>query len=363
MWLQLALTGLGVAVIPLCIVFLSKETNKHRKLIAVTLTLTFELIMFGAFTRLTDSGLGCPDWPGCYGQANPLLSHEAIKAAEVAMPHGPVTTQKAWIEMVHRYLAMSVGVLICAQVLLAWMRKKTTDISPWLTTSALLCVCVQGAFGAWTVTLKLQPVIVTTHLLLGMGLLALLAAVLEQHSHQIKHVSSMTPNVAKALILPATLALILLFIQVALGGWVSTNYAALACQDYPLCHGHVVPTMDFEHGFSLWRQLGMTTNGEYLPFPALVAIHWVHRNFALLVIVVVSYVAWLAMRIPGFESLGNKLLLAIVVQFLIGVSTVFFSWPLLLAVLHNGGAAMLVLLLTMLNYRVRHASHALSSPI
>ena len=359
MWLQLVLTGLGVAVIPLCIVFLSKEKDKHRKLIAVTLALTFELIMFGAFTRLTDSGLGCPDWPGCYGQANPMLSHEAIKAAEIALPQGPVTIQKAWIEMVHRYLAMSVGVLICAQVMLAWMRRRSTGISAWLTTASLLCVCVQGAFGAWTVTFKLQPVIVTTHLLLGMSLLALLAAVLEQRSQSVTLVKSPV----KQLLFSATFALAFIFIQIALGGWVSTNYAALACQDYPLCQGKVIPAMDFVHGFSLWRQLGMTTSGQYLPFSALVAIHWVHRNFALLVLLIVSYVAWQAMRTHGFESLGKKLLLVIFVQCLIGVSTVFFSWPLLLAILHNGGAAMLVLLLTMLNYRVRHISYAASEVI
>lgn len=349
MFLQLALIALCVAVLPLSVVLWSRDTDKHRKLIAVTVALTFELIMFGAFTRLTDSGLGCPDWPGCYGQANPLQSHADIRAAEAAMPHGPVTLQKAWIEMIHRYLAMSVGVLIIVQVYLAWRRRHATGISPWLASFLLAFVCLQGAFGAWTVTLKLQPVIVTTHLLLGMGLLALLSASLQQYSRA--HVIQ-TAQVS-SLRWPATIALVLLFMQIALGGWVSTNYAALACHDYPLCNGTVVPTMDFEHGFSLWRQLGQTASGDYLPFTALVAIHWVHRNFALLVAVVVAVVAWRAMHLPGFERLGRQLMLAIAAQFLIGVSTVFFSWPLLLAVLHNGGAAALVLLLTMLNYRVR----------
>src|SRR5450830_1392222 len=139
---QLILTGLLVALIPLMLVWVSNDSSKYRKLVWITLFLTFDLVMLGAFTRLTDSGLGCPDWPGCYGQANPLLSHVQIKAAEIAMPQGPVTIQKAWIEMVHRYLAMSVGVLICVQVLLAWMRRKSTMISPWLSTSTLVCVCV-----------------------------------------------------------------------------------------------------------------------------------------------------------------------------------------------------------------------------
>lgn len=354
MFLQLALIGLCVAVLPLSVVWWSRDANKHRKLIAVTVALTFELIMFGAFTRLTDSGLGCPDWPGCYGQANPLQSHADIRAAEAAMPHGPVTLQKAWIEMIHRYLAMSVGVLIIVQVVLAWRRRHVIGISPWLASFLLAFVCLQGAFGAWTVTLKLQPVIVTTHLLLGMGLLALLSASLQQYSTAY---GAQNPQVS-GLRWPATFALVFVFIQIALGGWVSTNYAALACHDYPLCNGAVIPAMDFEHGFTLWRQLGQTASGDYLPFTALVAIHWVHRNFALLVALVVAVVAWRAMHLPGVERLGRQLMLAIAAQFLIGVSTVFFSWPLLLAVLHNGGAAVLVLLLTMLNYRVRQTKLA-----
>ena len=347
---QLALTGCAVALLPLLIVWRSKEPNKQRKLVAVTLALTFELIMFGAFTRLTDSGLGCPDWPGCYGQANPLQSHADIKAAELAMPDGPVTLQKAWIEMLHRYLATSVGILIIAQVVLAWRSRRRTGISPWLASSLLLLVCLQGAFGAWTVTLKLQPVIVTTHLLLGMALLALLAA-----AHEQQRPAPALDSAAQRLRGPALLALLLVLMQIALGGWVSTNYAALACQDYPTCHGVWVPQMDFEQGFHLWRQLGMTHDGAYLPFPALVAIHWVHRNFALLVAVVLAVVAWRARATVSCAGLGRYLLLALAAQMAIGISTVLFSWPLSLAVLHNGGAAMLVLLLTMLNCRLRFA--------
>ena len=357
MWLQLSLTALMVALIPATIIWFSREKNKYRKLIAVTVTLTFELIMFGAFTRLTDSGLGCPDWPGCYGQANPLQSHAAIKAAEIAMPGGPVTLQKAWIEMVHRYLAMSVGLLIVAQMLIAWVRRKQLGASPWLSTFLFFFVCLQGAFGAWTVTLKLQPVIVTTHLILGMGLLALLSASLEQQGSSQSRAPVLSAD-AHRLLWPAGLALVLLFMQIALGGWVSTNYAALACHDYPLCDGKLVPAMDFEHGFSLWRQLGQTVDGKYLPFHALVAIHWVHRNFAILVVLACLWAGWCANRTRGLEKLGRNLMLAVLAQFIIGVSTVFFSWPLLLAVLHNGMAATLVLLLTMLNYRVRHVSLA-----
>ena len=359
MLIQLAITGLLVALLPLSIIFFSVEQNKYRKLVTVTMVLTFELIMFGAFTRLTDSGLGCPDWPGCYGQANPLQSHAAISAAEIAMPHGPVTLTKAWIEMVHRYLAMSVGVLIIVQLLFAWTQRSKLP-GAFRQAFILLCaVCLQGAFGAWTVTLKLQPIIVTTHLLLGMVLLALLAASVEQQ--RVVQKIALQPNQQEraAFLAPwAAVALLLVFMQIALGGWVSTNYAALACHDYPLCNAKWVPDMDMTHGFSLWRQLGQTKDGLYLPFSALVAIHWVHRTFALLVLGLVVWVGWKARFVRGCEKLGTYVLSMIAVQFLIGISTVYFSWPLLLAVLHNGGAAMLVLLLTMLNYRVRHVSRA-----
>ena len=352
MWLQLVITALLVALLPLSVVWASQDASKYRKLISVTLFLTFDLIVFGAFTRLTDSGLGCPDWPGCYGAANPFQSHEAIKAAQDLMPTGPVTLKKAWIEMIHRYLAMSVGILIVAQMVIAWWRRAKLQHSPWLPTFLFFFVCLQGAFGAWTVTLKLQPVIVTTHLLLGMGLLGLLAWSATRETS----VSYEAIAADASLIRLATFALLLLIVQIALGGWVSTNYAALACHDYPLCNSVFTPEMDFEHGFSLWRQLGQKANGDYLPFSALVAIHWVHRNFALLVIGVVVWVAFRARKSPFHAGLGNKILVVIALQFLSGVSTVFFSWPLLIAVLHNAGAALLVLLLTMLNYRVRRTA-------
>lgn len=357
MWIQLALTGMLVALLPLTLVWVSGDANKYRKLIAVSVFLTFDLVVFGAFTRLTDSGLGCPDWPGCYGQANPFQSHQAIAAAEALMPTGPVTLTKAWIEMIHRYLAMSVGVLIVAQMLIAWWRRKEMRKSPWLATGIFFFVCLQGAFGAWTVTKKLQPVIVTTHLLLGMGLLGLLTWAMARAASEASSEAGKYRNAgATRLIAPATLALILVAVQIALGGWVSTNYATLACADYPLCNGALIPPLDFEHGFTLWRQLGQTALGDYLPFSALVAIQWVHRSFAWLVIAALLWLIYLSKKIPAFARLGNGLLLVLTVQFLSGAATVFFSSPLVLAALHNAGAALLVLLLTMLNYRARHAA-------
>lgn len=355
MLIQLALKGLLAAMIPLLMVWTARDSNKYRKLVWVTAFLTFDLIMFGAFTRLTDSGLGCPDWPGCYGHANPFQAMEQIRAAEALMPDGPVTVMKAWIEMIHRYFAMGVGVLIIAMMLIAWRgwlksQRQEARFAPGYPTFLLGFVCLQGAFGAWTVTMKLQPAIVTIHLLLGMGLLA---ALVWLGARQNGYAPVEAPRSMRWL---ALAGLVLLFMQIALGGWVSTNYAALACLDYPLCNGQVVPEMDFEHGFTLWRELGKTGGGEYLPFAALVAIHWVHRNFAWIVIAVVAWLGWRARRIEGLSRLGTFLLAAVALQFATGMATVFLKWPLALAVIHNGGAALLVALLTMLNYRVRFSA-------
>lgn len=315
------------------------------------------VVLLGAYTRLSHAGLGCPDWPGCYGHSNPLQAHEHISAAEAAMPSGPVTVMKAWIEMIHRYLAMAVGVLIIALAVIAWrnwLKSGKTDrrFMPLLPSLLFVFVCLQGAFGAWTVTLKLQPVIVTTHLLLGMLLMAMLVWFAARQSSHAPIASS-----SAALRTPAAVALVVLVAQIALGGWVSTNYAALACMDFPLCHGNVVPEMDFGNGFTLWRHLGKTASGEYLPFTALTAIHWTHRNFAFVVLVIVAWIGYKAVRVEGLQRTGRWLLIVIGLQFITGMSTIFLQWPLALAVAHNGGAAMLMLLLVMLNYKIRIQPH------
>ncbi|HAV38075.1 MAG TPA: heme A synthase [Massilia sp.] len=355
---QLALMGLFVASIPLTMVWLSSSVNKYRKLVWVMAFLTFDLIVFGGFTRLTDSGLGCPDWPGCYGAANPFIAHEHIAAAEALMPTGPVTKVKAWIEMIHRYLAMGIGVLIMAlmfQAFRQWKKTKLDAFKPAMPVALFLFVCVQGAFGAWTVTLKLQPVIVTIHLLLGMALLAMLVWLggredyLMQPPTPVRDVARL-----RSLRTLALVAAVVLVVQIALGGWVSTNYATLACDEFPLCDGKLVPEMDFEHGFTLWRELGKTAAGHYLQFSALVAIHWVHRNFALIVTVVLGLAAWRAMGEAQLRKTGKILAAVLLVQLFTGVATVYFDFPLAIAVLHNAGAALLVLTVTMLNYKVKY---------
>lgn len=362
MLIQLAAIGLLVALLPLTIVWVSSDPDKYRKLVWVTLFLTFDLIMFGAFTRLTDSGLGCPDWPGCYGQSNPVQAHADISAAEAALPTGPVTVVKAWIEMLHRYLAMCIGVLIIALTVIAWRRKwqsggTDTRFSPAFSAALLGFVCLQGAFGAWTVTMKLQPVIVTIHLLLGMLLLALLAWLGARQSGHLP-----VPQAAAGLRWPALLAAALLVAQIALGGWVSSNYAALACTDFPLCQGALLPHVDFANGFTLWRDLGKTSTGEFLPFPALTAIHLAHRLFALAVVALLAWTAFAALKYEGLRKTARWLLIVVAVQFALGVATVYLSLPLLLAVAHNGGAALLLLLLVMLSYKVWLAARPGGSP-
>lgn len=370
MLIQLAINGILLALIPLSVVWVSGDTDKFRKLAWITVFLTFDLIVFGAFTRLTDSGLGCPDWPGCYGHSNPIQAHAHIAAAEALLPDGPVTVAKAWIEMIHRYLASAVGVLIISLLVISWRRWRTArrtvlpaaatasavtamrPRSPMLAALTLFVVCLQGAFGAWTVTLKLQPIIVTIHLLLAMLLLSMLAWMAAREGPQ---VSVAAP--AAALRLPAAILLAMLIGQIALGGWVSSNYAAMACTEFPLCQGVLVPNMDFEHSFTLWRELGMTAGGDYLPFEALVAIHWVHRMFAFLVACVAVWVAVRALRLPGMEKPGRLLLAALALQFCSGIASVFLQWPLALAVLHSAGGALLVLILLMLNYRARLAAN------
>jgi cytochrome c oxidase assembly protein subunit 15 len=355
---QLALTGLLVASVPLTMVWMSSDPNKYRKLVWVMAFLTFDLIVFGAFTRLTDSGLGCPDWPGCYGAANPFIAHEQIAAAEALMPTGPVTKVKAWIEMIHRYLAMGIGFLCLSLMFKAfaqWRRTRLAVYAPAMPLALVICVAVQGAFGAWTVTMKLQPAIVTIHLLLGMSLLAMLVWLGERENRLMAPPPAVRhPAGLRALRLLALLAAVVLAVQIALGGWVSTNYATLACDEFPFCDGKLVPQMDFEHGFTLWRELGKTAAGHYLQFPALVAIHWVHRNFALVVTLVFGLAAWRALREPGLRRTGKFIALALLAQLFTGVATVFFSFPLAIAVLHNAGAAVLVVLVTMLNYKVKY---------
>ncbi len=320
--------------------------ERLRLLTVLAMTLTFELILFGAFTRLTDSGLGCPDWPGCYGHASPLGAHGDIQQAQTAMPTGPVTHGKAWVEMLHRYFASAVGFLILVTAVLhtRWRREPGMPSPAWSWLS-LAWVLVQGLFGALTVTMKLFPAIVTLHLLLALGLLMLLG-------WQAQRLGDRVLLVGEGLRRGLVLVLAIVLMQVALGGWVSTNYAVLACDEFPTCQGGWWPAMDFARGFTLWRELGLHHDGSVLPFEALVAIHWTHRLFALCATGAVLLLAW-RLQVAGLGRWAWRLLLILLWQLLSGLSNVVLDWPLVAALAHTGGAAALLLCLTLLRARTQ----------
>ena len=350
---QVMAVGLLLAVAALGWTWLRQKHNKRsgwsRPLTLLTLFLTFDLVLFGAFTRLTDSGLVCPDWPGCYGNASPFGAHAAIAAAQSALPSGPVTHGKAWVEMVHRYLATGVGVLILVLTVVSWRTRfksggTAVDTGVWWPIATLVWVCVQGAFGALTVTMKLFPAIVTLHLLGGLILLALLAI----QAERLGRIQSGRPQV---LVNPATrglmlTAFVLLGVQVALGGWVSTNYAVLACTDFPMCQSSWWPEMQFDQGFQIWRELGLTPSGEHITFAALTAIHFVHRCMAAAVLVALGLLAWRLARIPGLRIQSRWIVGLAVIQVATGMANAVLGWPLAAALMHTGGAAALVLVLT-----------------
>jgi cytochrome c oxidase assembly protein subunit 15 len=342
--LQLLLLALLLAAAPLSWVWLknrqSQTTLRVRHLTMVVLFLTFDLVLFGAFTRLSDSGLGCPDWPGCYGYASPIGASAHIAQAQSAMPTGPVTFYKAWIEMIHRYLAMLVGVLILTLAAFSWRADRSLWGWPSL---SLLWVCVQGAFGALTVTMKLFPLFVTLHLLGGMLLLVLLTIQLVRQRHSYEKTAAQ-PLPFKVYLL-TVLTVLSVFIQTGLGAWVSSNYAVLACDTYPLCQNSWWPDMNLSKAFELWRPLGQDASGQALPFQALTAIHMVHRWHAVVPALLILWVArsWMTM---GLRRQGWLLIGVLFLQFVTGISNAVLGWPMLAALMHTGSAAVLLLLLT-----------------
>lgn len=291
-----------------------------KRLALATVVLTFVVVVVGAYVRLSDAGLGCPDWPLCYGRPIPEAAEDS----------------RAWKEMAHRYLAGALGVLIFLLVLAAWRTRQ----SPWLASAIAVLVVFQATLGKWTVTMLLKPAIVVAHLAGGMTLLALLVWFFLERSG--------AGAGARALRVPAGVALVVLAVQIVLGGWVSANYAALACPDLPLCLGQAVPAMDFANAFHLLRELGRTDSGELLPQPALVAIHWSHRMFAVVALLVVAWAvfrAWRHVRILAALVAG-----LLVLQFSLGVANVALNLPLALAAAHNAGAAALLVALVVLNF-------------
>lgn len=314
--------------------------------------LAFCVIVIGAFVRLTDAGLGCPDWPGCYGQITPPdETHELIRA-EKAFPGARVETHKAWHEMIHRYLASTLGLLIIVMAILAWRNRADPKQPVALPLFLVVLVCFQGALGMWTVTLLLRPAIVTLHLLTGMLTLALLAWLAFGRSDSRSPTAGPNPAGARGWALAGVLVL---FVQIALGGWTSTHYAALHCPDFPTCQGRWLPPMDFAEAFDLVGEHGVNYEGGRLHNDARVTIHVMHRIGALVTTLYLLLLAFLVIRgvDRSLRRFGVLLLAALLIQVSLGIGNVLMSLPLGLAVAHNGGAALLLLALISLIHALR----------
>ena len=293
-----------------------------RALSLAAVALAFVVVVMGAYVRLSDAGLGCPDWPFCYGKPLP---------AEIADQDA---LAKAWKEMGHRYLAGTLGLLIAALFFLAWRRRRSAALA-----SALLAVVAfQATLGMWTVTMLLKPAIVTAHLLGGMATLALLAWLTAG-----QRVPVPAPGM-RALRAAAAIALAAVVVQIALGGWVSANYAALACPELPFCPG----ATDFGNAFHVVRELGQTADGGLLSLDALRAIHWTHRLFALVALAAVLFAAVRAWRLA--RRLAVTVALLVLLQFALGIANILVGRPLMLAAAHNAVAALLLLALVVLNF-------------
>jgi len=311
-----------------------------RRLCLAGALLALCVIVLGAWVRLSHAGLGCPDWPGCYGHLTVGDAVENASHANAAYPERPLEADKALKEMVHRYFASTLGLVILALAILAF-RNRRDPLQPVRLPAALVMLVVfQGLLGMWTVTLLLKPAIVTAHLVGGLTTMALLW-----------WLSFEVPPAAR----PATearlrtwslVALVVLAFQILLGGWVSTNYSAMACPDFPTCQASYWPEMDFRDAFVLWRGLGIDYEGGVLDHPARVAIHFTHRIGAVVTALVLAYVAWLAIRTGrsrAVRAAGAALAIALATQLVVGPVMVLETFPLALATAHNAVAALLVL--------------------
>jgi len=325
-----------------------REITVFKRLILIATMMTLCVVVLGAYVRLSDAGLGCPDWPGCYGTLTVPQSSEAIMHAENSFPDKPIEASKAWKEMIHRYLATSLGIFILAIFVAAWRKRNLIKVTPWLPTALVGLVVFQGMLGMWTVTLLLKPAIVTAHLMGGMSTLAILTWITHRHWGQI----SANYLTSKNMRFFVRGTLVILLIQIFLGGWTSTNYAALACTDFPTCHGAWVPDMDFANAFHWVRELGVDAAGKPLELSAFVAIQWTHRIGALITFFYLGVLGLCLLRQPQLSKLASIMLLLLVVQVGLGIANLVLHLPLVLAVAHNMVAALLLITVVVLNSKI-----------
>ena len=316
--------------------------------------------IFGAYVRLSHAGLSCPDWPGCYGQVLVPQTDEAVIQANSAFPERLLDASRAWKEMIHRYLASILGLLILAIAITAWQRRHRPGQKVLLPFMLVLLVAAQGALGMWTVTLLLKPIMVTAHLLGGLTTTMLLWWLsLRSGGLFTGYAKPLTNNDGVAMYRWLLFGVVLLYIQLFLGGWVSTNYAALACSDFPLCQGEILPPLDFENAFTPWHGLGINYEGGILATDARVTIHLMHRVGALVVLLYLGALALMMMpkrRDWRLRNAGRALLAVLILQIVLGISNVLLGLPLLVAVAHNGVAALLLLTLVSVCHVIRPAA-------
>lgn len=325
---------------------------------AATLAVILALfvVMLGAYTRLTDAGLGCPDWPGCYGHMVLPNTQNELQSAQNYYPQIPIETRKAWTEMAHRYAAGTLGLLIlfiAGSVL--WRRIQGMQL-PWQLPMALVAlVLFQAALGMWTVTLKLLPVVVMGHLLGGIVIFTVLSRLRLQLSP------------VKPLYLPrwrfwVGLGVVIVFLQIALGGWVSSNYAGIACIGFPQCNGQWLPTLHFSKGFNLFSQVGENYQGGVLDNDIRMTIQYTHRIGALITasyIFVLSLLCFTKITETPMRRIALLAIVLLILQFILGVANVVYLLPLWVAVAHNGIAALLLATMLMMLYLTQgRSSHA-----
>ena len=319
-----------------------------RRLARAGNVLALFVVVIGAWVRLTDAGLGCPDWPGCYGQL--ILTGDVAEQAQLAadFPERPLDAGKAWREMFHRYLATTLGFVCLLLAAVAWFNRRDPEQPTRMPFVLLGVVIFQGLLGMWTVTLLLKPVIVMAHLLGGLTTLGLLS-----------WLSRWRPRLTVRSEVPARLGIIAALVlvgQIALGGWTSANYAALACPDFPTCQTRWwPPLMDFQEGFVMWRGLGVDYEGGVLDNPARVAIHFTHRLGAILAVAVIGFFGFRLFRQARTKPDGMAIIVALLTQLLLGASIVLFGVPLAVAVGHNGVAALLLLTVLNANQRINQS--------
>jgi len=301
--------------------------------------IAFCVIVLGAWVRLSHAGLGCPDWPGCYGELTWPAASQEIESANQAFPDRPFELDKAWREMVHRYLAGALMLLVLVLCWKSWRGPPENNRFRTLTTFLLILIIFQAMLGMWTVTLKLKPIIVMAHLMGGLTTFSLLLWLMFSSRRQALDKPAIRIRKMRG---PIIIGLMVLALQIALGGWTSANYAALACPDVPLCGGQLWPETDFKEGFILWREVGVNYEGGVLDHRSRVAIHMTHRIGAVITLIVLSLLAFRLLKIPQLRYGGQLLIGLVLAQFTLGVLNVALHLPLANAVAHNAGAALLL---------------------